>query len=65
MISSIINSRKVPREMFQHLPRDLANVNEWKLMFDPYIQNVQLLLSSKAVFLVAYAKAFDCSYMKA
>ena len=22
---------------FQHLPRDLANINEWKIMFDPYI----------------------------
>ena len=21
---------------FQHSPRDLANVNEWKIMFDPY-----------------------------
>ena len=49
MILSIINIRKVTREMlktsgfflgfalgFQHLPRDLANVNEWKIMFDPY-----------------------------
>ena len=46
MILSFINIRKVPREMlktsgfalgFQHLPRDLVNVNEWKIMFDPYI----------------------------
>ena len=46
MILSFINIRKVPREMlkisgfalgFQHLPRDPANVNEWKIMFDPYI----------------------------
>ena len=46
MILSFINIRKVPREMlktsgfalgFQHLPRDLANVNEWKIMFDPCI----------------------------
>ena len=22
---------------FQHVPRDLANVNEWKIMFDPSI----------------------------
>ena len=22
---------------FQHSPRDLANVNEWKIIFDPYI----------------------------
>ena len=48
MILSFINIRKVPREMlktsdfalgFQHLPRDFANVNEWKIMFDPYIEN--------------------------
>ena len=23
---------------FQHSPRDLANVNEWKIIFDPYIK---------------------------
>ena len=27
---------------FQHLPRDLANVNAWKTMFDPYIERPQL-----------------------
>ena len=46
MILSFINIRKIPREVlktsgfalgFQHLPRDLGNVNEWKIMFDPYI----------------------------
>ena len=46
MILSFINIRTVPREElktlgfalgFQYLPRDLANVNEWKIMFDPYI----------------------------
>ena len=26
---------------FQHFPRDLANVNEWKIMFDP--SNVHIL----------------------
>ena len=25
---------------FQHLPRDLANVNAWKSMFDPYIEKI-------------------------
>ena len=39
------NVRQVPWEVlktsasglgFQHLPRDLANVNAWKPMFDPY-----------------------------
>ena len=46
MILSFINICKVPREVlktsgftlgFQHLPRDIATVNEWKIMFDPYI----------------------------
>ena len=23
---------------FQHLPRDIVNVTEWKIMFDPYIK---------------------------
>ena len=45
MILSFINIRKVPREMLktsgfalglQHLPRNLANAYEWKIMFDPY-----------------------------
>ena len=46
MVFQCINIRQVPWEMlktvafgldFQHLPRDLANVNAWKTMFDPYI----------------------------
>ena len=44
MILSFINIRKVPREVLKisgfalgfHLPRDLANVNEWNIMLDPY-----------------------------
>ena len=48
MILSFINIHKVPRKVlktlgfalgFQHLPRDFANVNEWKIMFDPYIEH--------------------------
>ena len=44
MVFHCINIRQVPREVlktaasglgFQHLPRDLANVNAWKIMFDP------------------------------
>ena len=65
MILSFIDIRKVPREMlktsgfalsFQHLPRDLANVNEWKIMFDPYIEKEKVkpvlveTLDSKKVF---------------
>ena len=46
MVFQCINIRQVPGEVlktaasglcFQHLPRDLANVNAWKAMFDPYI----------------------------
>ena len=56
MILSFINIRKVPGEMlktlgfalgFQHLPRDLANVNEWKIMFDPY----SVVLFSQTIFI--------------
>ena len=45
MVFQCINIRQVPWEVlktaafglgFQHLPRDLANVNAWKIMFDPY-----------------------------
>ena len=46
MVFQCINFRQVPWEVlktaafgpgFQHLPRDLANVNACKTMFDPYI----------------------------
>ena len=46
MVFQCINIRQVPLEVlktaafglgFQHLPGDLANVNAWKTMFDPYI----------------------------
>ena len=45
MVLQCINIRQVPRKVlktaafglgFQHLPRDLVNVNAWKTMFDPY-----------------------------
>ena len=57
---SKINIRQVPREVlktaasglgFQHLPRDLANVNAWKTMFDPYI------IAQKAVSHVINSRA--------
>ena len=47
MVFQCTNIRQVPWEVlkteaegcgFQHLPRDLANVNAWKTMFDPYIK---------------------------
>ena len=35
MILSFLN---IARSLgFQHSPQDLVNVNEWKIMFDPYI----------------------------
>ena len=45
MVFQSNNIRKVPSEVlktatsglgFQHLSRNLANVNAWKTMFDPY-----------------------------
>ena len=67
MILSFINIRKVSREMlktlgftlgFQHLPRDLANVNEWQNMFDPYIIIWQALLIFilKTRYLIEYIR---------
>ena len=47
MVFQCINIRQVPWKVlktavsdrgFQHLPRDLANVNALKIMFDPYIE---------------------------
>ena len=41
---------------FQHLPWDLANVNAWKTMFDPYIkglydkQNLTLMVISYEIY---------------
>ena len=50
MVFQCITIHQVPREVlktqasglgFQHLPRDLANVNAWKTMFDPYINKIR------------------------
>ena len=55
MFFQCINILQVPWEVlktaafglgFQHLPRDLANVNAWKTLFDPYIN-----LSSNTFYL--------------
>ena len=49
LAGALINIRQVPWEVlkhaafglsFQHLPWDLANVNAWKNMFDPYIKSI-------------------------
>ena len=53
MVFQCINIRQIPREVsktvafglgFRHLPRDLANVNTLKTMFDPYIVAYSVLL---------------------
>ena len=63
MILSFISIHKVPRDSqgpsgrlktsgfapgFQHFPRDLGNVNEWKIMFDPF--NKICILDTVIVF---------------
>ena len=57
IVCQCINIRQVPREVlktvayglgFQHLPADLANVNAWKTMFDPYI----IVLSNHIFFII-------------
>ena len=58
MVFQCIIIRQVPWEVlktaafglgFHHLPRDLANVNAWKTMFDPYngkqLANILLCIS--------------------
>ena len=66
MAFQCINIRQVPREVlkttafglgFQHLPRDLANVNAWKTMFDPYT----LIWPDKVMFGPADEKR-GCTY---
>ena len=71
MILSFINIRKVSRELlntsgfaldFQHLPRDLANVNEWKIMFDPYIHkkfSLKIRVSSALFDLKSWLNGYD------
>ena len=44
---------------FQHLPRDLANVNAWKTMFDPYSQ----VLYHVAIKAGLYRKAVQVYYI--
>ena len=58
MVFQCINIRQVPWEVlkttafglgFQHLPRELSNVNAWKTMFDHYNdkQEMSLPVTSK------------------
>ena len=61
MVFQCINIRQVPCEVlktaafglgFQHLPRDVANVNALKTMFDPYINLFLVLLVSRAIIII-------------
>ena len=63
MVFQCINITQVPREVlktaasgldFQYLPRDLANVNAWKTMFDPYIRNMSIFLPIAAYTFLAF-----------
>ena len=46
---------------FQHLPRDLANVNAWKTMFDPYNVNITLLVEFFTKDINWLVKGYSCS----
>ena len=70
MVFQYINICQVPREMlktsayglgFQHLPRDLANVNAWKSMFDPYIQNMYTSIKSYVTVNSESSSTFPCN----
>ena len=59
MVFQCINIRQVPWEVlktaafglgFQHLPWDLANVNAWKNLFDPYNKSLYAIASDKPLF---------------
>ena len=77
MVYQCIYIRQVPREVlktaasglgFQHLLRDLAYVNAWKNMFDPYIKaspsphNGFTVEPSKAIFLLQFLFVTSSSF---
>ena len=37
-----VTLKTIESKSFQQLPRDMANVNAWKNMFDPYIESTQI-----------------------
>ena len=58
MIFQCINIRQVLREVleiaasslgFQHLRRDLANLNTWKTIFDHYIVGTEIYLKGTEI----------------
>ena len=54
-----------PASVFQHLHRDLANVNAWKTMFDPYkmVLNKDAILIRGLCFFFAKSWVFDAADM--
>ena len=58
MVFQCINIRQDRRKVeaaasgrgFQHLPRDLAKVNAWKSMFDPYINMCLYSIMYRLIF---------------
>ena len=68
MVFQCINIRQVAWEVFktaafglgfQHLPRDLANVNAWKTMFDPYIVNTSYVTSNWRVAIILVGETWN------
>ena len=62
MVFQCINIRQVPWEVlktaasglgFQHLPRDLANVNVWKAMFDPTLTSIAEMTLSRIALVIS------------
>ena len=50
------------RPQFQHFPRDLANNNEWKIMYDPSIETLKTVLFP-IILLLIYIK-MDVVYVQ-
>ena len=74
MVFQCINIRQVPWEVlktaafglgFQHLPRDLANVNARKPMFDPYIDTCmsKILFDGRPWSEATFAQTYQSKYL--
>ena len=76
MVFQCINIRQVPWEVlkteafgFQHLLRNLANVNVWKTMFDPYIVKwgyirYTLLVNDSQLCLISICFVQGCGFFR-
>ena len=72
MVFQCINIRQVPWEVlktaafglgFQHLPRNLANVNAWITMFGPYIDQPFCQLERMPDFYLNANRGPHCSHI--